>query len=85
MSATVPRHDVVLSRAARARAQAARLSSYVGATYTLDSGLYPRRRDQRCTVISYNRDEALAPLVVRWRDGATGIANPEQLTPANPD
>ena len=41
--------------------------------------LYPRRIGQRCAVIFYNRDEAHAPLVVQWRDGARGIAEPEWL------
>ncbi len=76
---TVPRHDVVVKRAGIAKARAARLSSYVGGAYTLDSDLYPRRRGQLCTVISYNRDVEHVPLVVKWADGGAGVASPEQL------
>ena len=76
---TVPKHDVVVKRARIVKARAARLSSYVGGAYTLDSDLYPQRRGQLCTVISYNRDVEHVPLVVKWADGGTGVAGPEQL------
>ena len=76
---TVPKHEVVVKRARIAKARAEWLSSYVGGAYTLDSDLYPRRRGQLCTVISYNRDVERVPLVVQWADGWSGVASPEQL------
>lgn len=81
MSATVPRHEVVVKRTKAAKARAQRFAPYLGQTYTLASTLYPRRRNQRCTVVSANYAEDRAPLVVQWPDGARGIADPEQLTP----
>lgn len=91
MSATVPRHDVVLKHAAAARRRLELMADLVGMDAifvgeqtpagTLAAGqLYPERVGCGCRVVSVNETEERCPLVVEWDSGQRGIAEPEWLT-----
>lgn len=90
MSATVPRHDVVLKHRAAAQERLALMAELVGmdAVFvgeqvpggSLAAGqLYPERIGCGCRVVSLNETEEHCPLVVEFGEGQRGIAEPEWL------
>ena len=90
MSATVPRHDVVVKHREIARERLELLSGLVGLEVVylgerdregllVRGALYPERVGRRCLVAGVSQDRGRCPLLIVFQDGYRGIAEAEWL------